>query len=108
MQWEYCPVKSNGFLDRKAIFKIAHGTLKLPFGTLEEISPLEIMWLLESHYEQQEENLELLNHTIKTAIASVNSRKNLKLFEKKEKQKTKRYNTKEEKLKELEELEKLF
>lgn len=76
------------------------------------------MWLLEAHYEQQEEELELLNHTIKTAIASINSKKNLKLFNKnkkattnseaKNKKEPKRFNTKEEKLKELEELKKLF
>lgn len=76
------------------------------------------MWLLEAHYEQQEEELELLNHTIKTAIASINSKKNLKLFNKNKKATTnseaknkkgpKRFNTKEEKLKELEELKKLF
>lgn len=113
MPWVYYPVTKRGFLDRKAIFKLAYGTLKLQIGTLDEITPLEMMWLLESHYEQQEEELELLNHTIKTAMASINSRKNLKLFDKKEKQtqetKTiKKFDSKEDKLKALEELKELF
>lgn len=84
-----------------------YGTLGLPYGSMEEISPLELVWMLEGMYEKQREDMELWSHVIKVSIASANSGKNIKLFkpiEKQGKQTTKQFSSKEQKLSEFQSL----
>lgn len=74
------PVNKDGFIDEAEVFKLAYSTLKLPLGTLDDLAPYELLWLLESHFAIEREWFEILSHTIKTSIYSANTGKQVKLF----------------------------
>lgn len=81
----------------------------MPYGCLEELSPMEFGWLLEGYYNNQREELELLSHVIKVSVATVQSGKKIELFKSKTtKQDVKVYASKEDKLKDFAELQNMM
>lgn len=75
------PVTKEGFISEEEVFKIAYGTLRLPFGSLDDLTPLELYWLAENKEEKDKFNYEMLSHVMKIAFISANSGKNIPLFE---------------------------
>lgn len=83
MQWVALlhPVNKEGFISEEEVFKIAYGTLKLPFGSLDDLTPLELYWLAENKEEKDKFKYEMLSYAMKIAYVSANSGKNIPLFE---------------------------
>ena len=78
------------------MFQIAYGTLKLSFGSLENLTPDELSWLLENHKEEQKAHYEWIAYAFRAGYVSAHNGKKIKLFEEKEVNKVNRI-TKEEK-----------
>lgn len=78
------PVNKQGYIDEEEVFKIAYGTLRLPLGSLDELTPLELYWLAENKEEKDKFNYEMLSYAMRVAFVSANSGKNIPLFEKEE------------------------
>lgn len=74
------PVNKEGFISEEDVFKIAYGTLNLPFGSLDELTPLELYWLAENKEEKDKFNYEMLSYAMKVAFVSANSGKDIPLF----------------------------
>lgn len=59
---------------------MAYGLLGLPFGALDDLTPLELYWLLESKHSADREFYEMTSYAMKIAFVSANSGKNIPLF----------------------------
>lgn len=101
------PINEQGFIDEKKIFQIVIGKLKLPLSYLDELAPIEIGWLLESHIEEQMEYYEHISSAVMFGYASAQKGKKLPMFKKHEKQMVKRI-TQEQREKEIKYLENVF
>ena len=75
------PRNEDGFIDYKGIFKIIYTDLKQPYGTLDDLTVQEVSWLIEGHLEYKKDNYEMVSYAMKTAMASVMSGKDIRLFE---------------------------
>ena len=100
------PVDKNGFIDEKKVFQVAIGTLKLPLSYLDELSPIEIGWLLENHIEQQMEHYEFIASCVSFGYISAKKGKKVKMFKKYDEKVGKI--TKEEKEREKQYIESIF
>lgn len=79
---QVCPVDKQGFINEKEIYQLAYVTLKLPLNSLDDITPLELFWLIEGDNNEKRQYYEMISHSMKIAYASVQSGKNIPLFEK--------------------------
>lgn len=76
------PVNENGFIDEKKVFQVVVGTLKLPLNYLDELTAIEIGWLLENHIEQQMEHYEFIASAVSFGYISAKKGKKVKMFKK--------------------------
>lgn len=90
------------------LYKVVYVTLKLPFGSLDDLVAEEIEWLLEGHQEEQKQYFEMLAYSVRAGYVSANNGKPIMLFEDDSKKNTPKKITKEQKENELEALDNLF
>lgn len=113
MQVTPFPKTEKGFIDEAEVIKIAYNKLKLPYGTLDNISPYELYIMYEGHEENERDELESLYTIIRIGVSSAMSGKKIDLFKD---DKNKQGNnglppgqiTEEERIKTLEELDSIF
>lgn len=60
---------------------MAYGLLELPFGSLDELTPMELFWLLDAKHEKDKEFYEMTSYAMKVAFVSANTGKHIPLFE---------------------------
>lgn len=70
-----CPKNSEGFIDEGELYKLAYGKLKLPYGSLDDITPQELYWIWDGNNEAEREHFEVLTFSIFYSIRSANSKK---------------------------------
>lgn len=104
------PVKSDGFIDYDAIFKLVVGKLKLPTSSLGDLTVHEIGLLSEQHQDDLQDHYEMVAIAFQLGFVNANTKgKNKTLFNKKSSKSNKnKKSNKEEKDKELSELMKIF
>jgi uncharacterized membrane protein len=68
-----CPKNSDGFIDEGELWSLAYGKLKLPLGSLDDLSPTELIWISNGHYEAEREYFELLSFTLFYSARMANS-----------------------------------
>ena len=102
-----CPRNEHGFLDEKKIFQIVVGSLKLPISYLDELTPMEIGWLLEQDIEDKMQHYELISSCVQFGYVNAKSKKQKKMFKKREEDLIKKI-TQEQREKEKEYIESLF
>lgn len=75
------PVNKLGFIDEDEIYKLAYGFLKLPFGSLEDLTPIELSLLIDSNHEVKKDEYETMYHMVRLAYISAQTGKTIPLFE---------------------------
>lgn len=70
-----CPKNKNGFIDEGELWKLAYGKLQLPLGSLDDLSPLQLVWITEGHFEAEREQYEINIYSIFYAMRYANSDK---------------------------------
>lgn len=100
----------EGYLDYFELSKIAYNTLKLPYGALEDMVLDELLILYRGSLEVQKEEMEMLYHVVRTGVASGFSGKDIKLFDEKKQNNSKKSSniTQEERTNTLENLGDIF
>lgn len=101
------PINNQGFIDYQGVFKAIHGTLNKPIGTLDVLTVQEVSWLIEQSESEKKDYYEMVSYSVKNAIASVLSGKDMKMFEDNVEKEEKLF-TKEDRVKELNELSRIF
>lgn len=101
------PTNKQGLIDYQGVFKLVHGTLKQPIGTLDVLTVQEVSWLIEQNEVEKKDYYEMVSYSVKNAMISIMSGKDTKMFEDKKEKEVESF-TEEDRVKELNELSKIF
>lgn len=102
------PVNKQGLIDYQGVFKLVHGTLRYPIGTLDSLTVQEVSWLIEQSEVEKMDYYEMVGYSVKTAMISVMNGKDIKMFGDNEEEEDKKKITKEQREIELELINKKF
>jgi hypothetical protein len=84
------PLNDRGEIDEKEIFKLVIGTLKCPLSYLDELTPIEIYWLVENHLENEEHKYEMISNSVWFGTHGDKKGKKQQMFPKKKKDEVKK------------------
>lgn len=101
------PTNNQGLIDYQGVFKVIHGTLNQPIGSLDVLTVQEVSWLIEQSEMEKKDYYEMVSYSIKNAMVSVMSGKDMKLFEEESKEETESF-TEEDRENELNEIRRIF
>lgn len=57
-----------------------YSDLKQPYGVLDDMSVVEVVWMLEGNLENKKDYYEMVSYAVKNAMVSVHQGKDMKLF----------------------------
>lgn len=101
------PINNQGFIDYQGVFKVIHGTLNQPIGTLDVLTVQEVSWLIEQSETEKKDYYEMVSYSVKNAMVSVLSGKDQRMFEEESEEENEVF-TKEDRVRELNELSRIF